>query len=252
MYHLYFAVCLLMTTMSVESVVKIQAYNEKNHNIGIQIEAPNWIFDTSDHNSDLYVRGYLVIANRNNSCSFIEKPSYKQFGEKVFPFFLRNISSHWVTLIEDSKYCSTTETVLNAKKAGYHAVIIHNKNNLFDSSEIRLIKITAFYINHSDAQLLKHSAFSRNLCLHAFNDWNYNITSCIILFNIVTACFLVLAIYFFYIRIKDILNEFNKKNLFGLIFGIVILIIIVSFFLFLYPFVVYRYFFNLNTYDLCK
>jgi hypothetical protein len=84
MYHLYFAVCLFMTTMSVESVVKIQAYNEKNHNIGIQIEVASWNFDSI---SDLYFRGYLTIVNSNTSCSFIEKPSYKQFGEKVFPFF---------------------------------------------------------------------------------------------------------------------------------------------------------------------
>jgi hypothetical protein len=104
-----------------------------NQIIGIQIEAPNWIFNTSD----LYVRGYLVIANRNNSCSFIEKPSYKQFGEKIIPFFLYNISSHWVALIEDSQYCSTTKIALNAKKAGYDAIIIHNKYNLFDSSEIK-------------------------------------------------------------------------------------------------------------------
>ena len=132
-------------------------------------------------------------------------------------------------------------------------LFIINITYLIQVKSSELTKINVFYINHSDAQLLKHSAYSRNLCLHAFNDRYYNIRiGCIILYTIVTGYFLVLAINFFYKRIKDNLNEFNKKNLFGLIFGIFILIIIVSFILFLFPFLVYKYFFNVNNYDLCS
>ena len=253
MYHLYIAFCLTMITMSVESVVKIQAFNEKNHNIGIQIEASSGNLDSS---SDLYFRGYLTIVNSNNSCSFIEKPSYKQFGEKIIPFFLYNISSHWVALIKDSKDCSTTKIALNAKKAGYDAIIIHNTDNSFDSSEIKDIKIASFFINHSDAQLLKHSAFSSNLCVHVLDE-RYNNTLVIILV-IIAIILVIILVIFFVLRLALATYSFYKRNvnefkdMRALIMPFISLVLLVLTILLRWPFSVYKDFYILSKYDLCK
>jgi hypothetical protein len=143
---------------------------------------------------------------------------------------------------------------LNAKKADYHAVIIYNSDNSYDSSEIKDLKINAFFINHSDAQLLKHSAYSSNLCVHVLDE-SYdktiviNLMMLIIILLIIYALKLALYSYLFYKRRKDNVNEFKDNNdLFKFIF---LALWVLSIFL-KFPLDVYKDFFNSSKYDLCK
>ena len=124
---------------------------------------------------------------------------------------------------------------MNAKKAGYDVVIIHNTDNSFDSSEIKDINIASFFINHSDAQLLKHSAYSSNLCVHVLDE-SYStfviiVVVIVIILVIVYVLTLALSTYSFY---KRNVNEFKEMT--ALIMPFISLVLIVLTILLRWPF----------------